>query len=1481
MADEKPSPASERSQQATPANDLMVVGVGASAGGLEAFSELLRYLPPSTGMAFVLVQHLDPHHESALPELLAGKTQMRVVQVQHETPLQPDHVYVIAPNTQMRVRNRTLILESRPNTIDTFKPIDLFFNSLGEEFHFNAIGVVLSGTASDGTLGLKTIKAEGGITFAQNQTAKFDSMPRSAIAAGAVDFVLPPRRIAEELVAIASRTAHLTGPQTAAQGDGSSMHAMLLLLRNATGVDFTLYKQPTVLRRLNRRMVLRKVENVEQYVELLQKEADEVKALFDDLLINVTDFFRDPEVFEAAKRVAFPGLLKETKGPRVIRAWIPGCSTGEEVYSIAIALVEFLEAEDVDCRIQMFGTDVSDNTIDRARTGIFSESAVANVSPERLRRFFVRTDSGYQISRTIREMCIFSRHNVANDPPLSRMDLISCRNLLIYFSPSLQRRIIATFGYALQPQGCLILGSSETLGSLSDFFQAVDEAHKIYCKKANISQNVFQTPETGSDYVPAVMSTPVPHRAMAASSMARPLRQGFAPDLSHYGPVGIVVNEALQITQYRGDVDDFLAAPELDMDRDLMTVLRQDLRAPVSTAIEQARRTELPVVTDSITAVAGGERSNTISITVVPLSLSGLPLHFLLLLGRAGEGSGTRESASDASTKESAAPISVEEENSHLKQELKSTREYLQSVIEELRSSNEEAQSANEELQSTNEEMQTSKEELQSSNEELNTINMEMQSRNTELKQINDDLTNLLGSMNVPIVMTGSDLRIRRFTPIAEKALRLISTDVGRPIADLKPRINVPNLEEILQQVLDTLQPYEQEVQDQEGRSYLMRVRPYRTNDNRIDGTVLQLLDVTDLKRSLEDVKHARDYAEMIVNTVREPLSVLDENLFIKNANQAFYNAVDLPPNSVLGKTIFEISRARFDVPPVRDLFKSLKQGAAEISDVEVEYHERGYSQTLLVNASRLRTSDSTQLILLAFEDITERKRASEARYRRLFENARDGIILVDSTTGEIIDLNPFADRLMGYRRDQVVARKLWEIEAMQAVPTIRASLEQIRDQGVLRFDDLTLRTKDGREVQVEAIASVYFEGDRRAIQFNIRDITERKKFEHQLQETQKLESLGLLAGGIAHDFSNLLTAILGNASLAFSQTAANDPIRMRLRQIVDASERAAGLTRQMLAYAGKGQFVVSALDLGEFMQELAEVIRTTVPKNIDLRFDLAHNLPPIEADSAQIQQMIMNLVINAAESIGEDSSGRITVRTSLREITDKDAADFFQGDQSAPGTYVQLEVADTGRGMDDATRARIFDPSFTTKPAGRGLGLPAVQGIVRGHRGAIRVYSTPGQGSTFLILLPASVRDRAIAAPAQAGAQTIPAGTVALVIEQEPAVRELAEHVLSGAGMKVLVAANGEEVPGLLREHGREVSVVVLDVQTEVPAVDSQLRTLRQIHPNVPLILLTGMDGSEAERRFAAFQPVRFLRKPYTAMRLIHAVAEALTPKD
>jgi PAS domain S-box-containing protein len=589
-----------------------------------------------------------------------------------------------------------------------------------------------------------------------------------------------------------------------------------------------------------------------------------------------------------------------------------------------------------------------------------------------------------------------------------------------------------------------------------------------------------------------------------------------------------------------------------------------------------------------------------------------------------------------------------------------------------------------------------------------------------------------------------------------------------------------------------------------------------------------------------------------------------------------------LTPVATLGRSIYEVARGRLDLPKVHTLLEQLDTDSADFRDIEIEYQVNGTEAKPAVhifslNARRLATPDRKELVLLAFQDITERKLAAEARYRRLFESARDGIVLVDANGGEILDLNPFTEQLLGYTRDELAGRKLWEIEPLINGHRIQAAIDHILDHAYLRIDDLPLRAKDGRTLQTEMIANVYSEGERRAIQFNIRDVSERRKFERELQETQKLESLGLLAGGIAHDFNNLLTGILGNASLASAEMAVSQKVRLHLREIVQAGERAAFLTRQMLAYAGRGRFVIETIDLGDLIKEISALIRTSIPKTVELRLDLTPNLPPIEADPAQIQQVVMNLIINAAEAIGENAPGKVEIRTLARQLSAEQSAELFGPEQSAGGAYVQFEVNDTGCGMDEATRPRIFDPFFTTKFTGRGLGLAAVQGILRRHRGVIRVFSTPGQGSSFLILFPAKQVKQTSRRAEPARIVRIPPGKTALIVDDEETIRTLVENVLSREGMKILTADNGKAAAEIFREHHAAVSVVLLDLQMPVMGGEEAFRLLSQVDPDVPVILSSGYDQSEAAGRFSGRKPASFLQKPYTTERLIEAMAATL----
>jgi two-component system CheB/CheR fusion protein len=835
-----------------------IVAIGASAGGLEAFTEMLAELPDDTGMAFVIIQHLAPKHSSLLPEILTRATTMAVAQVENDMPVEPDRVYVIPPGQDMVLANGRLQLSPRTELRGVARPIDQFMRSLAEEQGHKAIAVVLSGTGNDGTLGVAEVKAAGGITFVQDSSAGHDGMPRSAIAGGSVDFILAPREIARELARIARH------PYVGRGGDGGvaelaegDLQRVIDLLKEVSGVDFTNYKRNTLYRRVTRRMALGKVANARAYVKLLRGDAQEAEALYQDVLINVTSFFRNPEAYEALKAEIFPKLTADRARHEQVRAWALGCSTGEEAYSIAIAYNEFLESSGRRVPLQVFATDVNGAGIERARLGIYGKGISQDVSPERLRRYFSEFDGGYRIAKTIRDMCVFARQNVLADPPFSRIDLVACRNMLIYLEPVLQHRLIPMLHYALRSDGFLWLGNSETIGSYRDLFEPVDARNRIFAKKGQ-ARSVTSIPlgnvRWARQPAPHVVTLHEAHASDAQKEADRIL-------LNRYAPPGVVLNEAHEILQFRGDTSAFLRPAPGKASLNFLKMLREGLMVAARGALSRARREQVVAREEGLRVRSnGGWRS--VDVVVIPLKgADPAGGSVLVLFEEPAHSVDARARQLDADARAAAlVPEDIgggEREITRLKQELSATRDYLQSVIEqqeaaneELQSANEEVQSANEELQSINEELETSKEEIQSSNEELATVNDELQNRNRELTQSTNDFANLFSSVQMPIVMLGRDLRIRRFTGAAEKVLNLIPADVGRPIGDIKLNLSIEDFEQMVLEVIDTVAVREREVRLRGGHSYLLRVHPYRTLDNHIDGAVVVLVDIDSLRRA-------------------------------------------------------------------------------------------------------------------------------------------------------------------------------------------------------------------------------------------------------------------------------------------------------------------------------------------------------------------------------------------------------------------------------------------------------------------------------------------------------------------------------------------------------------------------------------------------------------------------------------------------------
>jgi two-component system CheB/CheR fusion protein len=810
-----------------------IVGVGASAGGIEPFLAILRALPENPGLAFLYILHQEKNHESHLAEVVARATKMRVLPVVDGVKIEVDHVYIVPPAVELSLSHGTLHLGKRPRHSLS---IDVALRSLADDQGDRAIGVILSGSGSDGSLGAKAINGEGGITFAQDATATFPQMPQSAIATDGVDFVLPPAGIARELLRIA---AHAADTGAGARLPDQELAEVFRLLRKGHDVDFTHYKPSTVERRIRRRMTVHKSETLGEYLRVLRDVPTEVEQLYREILIRVTGFFRDPEVFETLQKDLIPLLVDGRSSTDPVRVWVPGCATGEEVYSLAMILLEAAGELGLTCPVQIFGTDISDEAVEKSRLGIYPENIAADVSPERLRRFFTRVESGYRVAKAVRDCCVFARHNLTKDPPFSRLDLVSCRNVMIYLGVVLQRKVMSVFHYALRPNGYLLLGSSETVGNYGELFSVVDRKYRIYQKKAGSSPITLDF-EVAAPQLPAE-KVRMHEEAVSPNSV---FREADRVMLSRYTPPGVVINEEMDVLQFRGRTSMFLEPPPGVASFNILKMAREGLLADLRAAIQLARKKEEPVRREGVRVRTNGD-TTLINLEIIPFVTAARERFQIVLFEQAQEPEPAVRGRRKKGDPEEETRATV-----RLKRELEATREYLQSIIEEqeamneeLRSANEEIQSSNEELQSTNEELETAKEELQSSNEELTTLNEELENRNLELGAVNNDLVNLLASVELPIVMVDSQLRIRRFNAGAQRVLNLIPADVGRPIQDLNMTLVVEALEPMIVDVIDTLEVRELEVRDRRGQSYLLRIRPYKTLDNKIEGAVLVLID--------------------------------------------------------------------------------------------------------------------------------------------------------------------------------------------------------------------------------------------------------------------------------------------------------------------------------------------------------------------------------------------------------------------------------------------------------------------------------------------------------------------------------------------------------------------------------------------------------------------------------------------------------------
>jgi two-component system CheB/CheR fusion protein len=987
--------AEDSTEQGPQATVPVVVGMGASAGGLEAFTRFFRAMSADSGMAFVVIQHLDPTHESLTAELLGKHTKMPVRQVAGDTTVERDHVYVIPPNRDLGIGQGVLRLTPPPARRATRMPIDFFFRTLAEDRQERAVGIILSGSGTDGTLGLKEIKTVGGMAVVQDPTtAQHDGMPRSAIAADAADHVLPVEQMPEMLLKYARHPYVAVARHVPAveKGGSDDLTGVLALLRTRLHFDFSGYKPGMLVRRVRRRMGLRHVERLPDYLQLLRSDPGEQKALFKDLLIGVTRFFRDAEAWHYLEEKVLPSLLREREAGAPLRVWVAGCGTGEEAYSLGMLLIEQSQASQSSGPIQVFASDVDKEALDIARTGIYPESIAADVPAAYLRRFFVKDGTHYRVSKELRETIIFAEQNLIADPPFSKLDLISCRNLLIYLSADVQKRIISLLHFALVEGGHLFLGSAESIGAAEDLFDTVSKRWRIYRRIGPTRHDMFAAPATAA-YGPI----PEPAAPLAAPKANRLLTRVQEQLLDRYAPAGVVINRRYGILLFVGRTDQYLTQPSGAPTDDLLSRVREGLQTRLRALVRQAITDHEPqMVTVRMRRDNAWHR---VRVAVEPLQLSG-DTEGLLLVSFADE------ETKPGPAPEAASPAVTERDESLVRQleaELKASREDLQGTIagmeasnEELRAANEEVMSVNEELQSTNEELETSKEELQSLNEELNTVNAQLQSKIDEVERTNNDLDNLLTSTNIATVFLDGQLRIRRFTAAAMRLFTLIPSDVGRPLADIAQTFTDPALLTDAATVLKTLTPRQAEVAAREGRWYMRQVLPYRTQDSRIEGVVITFSDV-----AAEALQEARSHLEAAVNklstsearlrttldTAADAIITIDESgrvlAFNRTAEKMFgYGAAE-----VMGENVSMLMPPPYSQEHDSYLARYRETGVARLIGIgrEVEGIRKDGTRVPLDLAVSEFTDSTGRKFTGILRDLTERKQA--AQWRREHES--------------------------------------------------------------------------------------------------------------------------------------------------------------------------------------------------------------------------------------------------------------------------------------------------------------------------------------------------------------------------------------------------------------------------------------------------------------------------------------------------------------
>jgi two-component system CheB/CheR fusion protein len=1439
------------------AADFHVVGIGASAGGLEPLERLFSRLPPDTGMAFVVVQHLSPDFKSLMSELLSRRTPMPVRLAEHEMPVEPNCVYLIPPTKEMTIKQRRLLLHDKDPKHGLALPIDLFLRSLAHDRGERSVAVILSGSGSDGSRGIQDIHRAGGMVLCESpDTAQFNGMPVSAMNTGVVDQILPAEDIADAIAALGRPSVN--DERAAAPGaEDSGSDAILRLLRDEYGIDFSHYKASTVTRRIERRLALNRSIDLEMYAEQLRNDPRELNSLYEDLLIGVTRFFRDDAAFAILDSTVIPEIVERTAGDEQIRVWVPGCATGQEPYSIAMLLHEHLAKARRPIHVKILATDVHKTSLEVASAGVYSDAQVAGISTDRLQRFFTRKSDGYHIAQTLRESIVFAPHNLIRDAPFTKLDLVVCRNLLIYFQPHAQQTVLTLFHFCLKPGGFLFLGSSETPGALLDEFDTIDEHSKVYRKRRDIAL-------PRDLRLPLARATAVPRAAMASiarSATIQPqLLAAYDRLLDRFMPPSFLVDMDGALLDSFGGVAPLLKVKQRRPSQLLVDMVDEELKAVISSALHRLRRNPETVIAAEV-EVPGQPAPFTV--TAEPIrTAQGAASHVLITLEAAGATPPKSLSLAPRPPESHPAPVEPRRDSGvatihvqTLEEELSYTKQNLQAAIEELEATNEELQATNEELIASNEELQSTNEELHSVNEELYTVNAEYQKKNAELQELNNDIEHLLNGTDVATIFLDRELCIRKFTPRIAETFDLLPQDLGRSIRSFSHDLTHATLTADIERVLHDGSFVETQTWDSRDRCYFLRILPYRARAKDVpsapaadrhsppappDGVVLTLIDIS----ALEEVRAKLAQLSAIVESSDDAIVGNSLDGVITTWNNGACRLFGYAAEEAVGRHFSflqqaggadeidgMLSQVRHGRPVERLETKCVRKDGTLV-DLSIKFSPIFDATSKTVGVSAI-ARDITPLIRTRFE-VAER----EERIRLLLDSTAEAIYGID-LNGMCTFCNPTCARVLGYESPSALIGKQMHplVHHTRAdgtpYPAEQSSIyEAMRHRQEAHVDDEVLWRADGTCFPAEYWSHpIYRDGDVLGAVVTFLDITERRRAEQEIQEGSRRREQFLAM--LSHELRNPLAAIL-SATRVLEASVVPDQIRQEAGLVVERqAKHMARLLDDLLDVARitRGRIVLrnERVDLRDTTRSAVEALQPFLAEHdAKLELEMDEEPIPVIGDPTRLQQVQANLLSNAAKYSPRGGTIRLKV------TRDGDAA--------------LIRVADHGNGIEPEMLPRIFDlfvqgdKSLDRTQSGLGIGLTLLRSLVGLHNGDVDAHSDgPGTGSTFTVRLPLATAGIAAGAAPGNRVRTV------VIVEDQADARRMLQILLESMGVRVFTAENGQDGAALIERVQPDLALV--DLGLPVMSGYELARLVRKDREGCPvrLVALSGY-GQDAD---------------------------------